>query len=69
MADFSKPLILKMDASGVALGAVLSQSFDGSRQPIAYVSCTLRDQGRKAFSTYELECLAVLFGSVPPRAR
>lgn len=38
---FSTPSILQMDASGVALGAVLSQHSDGSRQPIAYASRTL----------------------------
>lgn len=43
--------------------AVLSQESDGVRQPIAYVSMTLSAQERKASSTYELECLAVLFGT------
>jgi hypothetical protein len=40
MADFSKPFVLQTDASGVALGAVLSQDIDGFRQPIAYTSRT-----------------------------
>jgi transposase InsO family protein len=62
MADFSKPFALQTDASGVALGAVLSQDVDGFRQPIAYASRTLSVQERKASSIYELECLAVLFG-------
>jgi hypothetical protein len=62
MADFSKPFVLQTDASGVALGAVLSQDVDGFRQPIAYASRTLSVQDRKASSIYELECLAVLFG-------
>jgi hypothetical protein len=63
MADFSKTFILQTDASGVALGAVLSQETDGVRQPIAYASRTLSAQERKASSTYERECLAVLFGT------
>jgi hypothetical protein len=63
MADFSKPFILQTDARGVALGAVLSQEFDGCRQPVAYASRTLTAQERKASSIYELECLAVLFGT------
>jgi hypothetical protein len=63
MADFSKPFILQTDASGLALGAVLSQEFDGCRQPIAYASRTLTAQERKASSIYELECLAVLFST------
>jgi len=63
MADFDKKIIVQTDASGVALGAVLSQEFDGIRQLIAYASRTLSAQERKASSVYELECLAVLFGT------
>jgi len=63
MADFSKQFILLTDASGVALGAVLSQEIEGVRQPVAYASRTLSHHERKAFSIYELECLAVLFGT------
>jgi hypothetical protein len=62
MADFSKTFILQTDASGVALGAVLSQEVDSCRQPIACASRTLTAQERKASSAYEIECLAVLFG-------
>jgi len=54
MDDFSKPFILQTDASGVALGAVLSQELDGVRQPVAYASRTLSHQERKASSIYEL---------------
>jgi len=61
MADFSKRGILQTDACGVAVGAVLSQECDGVRQPIAYSSRTLSAQEHKASSTYELECMAVLF--------
>jgi hypothetical protein len=63
MADFNNKFILQTDVSGVALGAVLSQETDGVRQPIAYVSRTLSAQEQKASSIYELECLAVLFGT------
>jgi len=63
MADFSKQFTLQTDASGVALGAVLSQEIDGVRQPVAYASRTLSHQERKASSIYELGCLAVLFGT------
>jgi hypothetical protein len=62
MANCSQRFILQTDASGVALGAVLSQEHEGVRQPIAYASRTLTAQERKASSIYELECLAVLFG-------
>jgi len=63
MADFSEKFILQTDASGVALGAVLSQECDGVRQPIAYASRALSAQECKASTTCELECLAVHFGT------
>ena len=63
MANFSEKFILQTDASGVALGAVLCQECNGIRWPIAYASRTLSAQERKASCTYELECLAVLFGT------
>jgi hypothetical protein len=63
MADIAEKFILQSDASGVALGAVVSQERDGVRQPIAYASRTLSAEERKASSTYELQCLAVLFGT------
>jgi len=63
MANFSEKFILQTDASGAALGAVLSQDRNGVRQPMAYASGTLSAKERKASSTYELECLAVLFGT------
>jgi hypothetical protein len=43
------------------VGAVLYQEEDGIRQPIAYASRALSMQERN-YCTYELECLAVLFG-------
>lgn len=62
MPDFSRPFILQTDASSMALGAVISQEFDGQRQPIAFASRTLTHAEKKASSIYELECLAVVFG-------
>jgi hypothetical protein len=61
MADFTRRFVLQTDASSIAVAAVLLQDFDGERQPIAFSSRTLSQQERK-FSTYELECLAILFG-------
>jgi hypothetical protein len=52
MANFSERFILQTDASGVALGAILSQEREGVRQPIAYASRTLTAQERKASSIY-----------------
>lgn len=60
MADFSKPFIVQTDSSSIALGCILMQEYDGCRFPVSYASRTLTDQERK-FSTYELECLAILF--------
>ena len=54
--DFSKTFDLYCDASGVGLGAILSQE----GKVIAYASRTLSDTERKYFPT-ELECLAVLW--------
>jgi hypothetical protein len=63
IADFSKTFILQTDASSVALCAMLSQKNDGVRQATAYDSRTLSAQKRKVSSTYELERLAVVFGT------
>lgn len=42
--DFEKPFIIETDASDFALGAVLSQKFEDSKEhPIAYASRTLND--------------------------
>lgn len=60
--DFSKSFILQTDASPVALGAVLLQETGDGRRAIAYASRTLTMQERK-YSIFELEALAVLFGT------
>jgi len=41
MVNISEMFILQTDASGVALGAVMSQECNGARQPIVYASRTL----------------------------
>ena len=42
--DFKKPFLLKMDASGKGLGAVLSQKQnDGRYHPVAYASQTMNE--------------------------
>ena len=59
--DFEKEFILYTDASGYALGAVLSQiGKDGKEQVVYYASKTLTDTERK-YSTTELECYAVVW--------
>jgi hypothetical protein len=61
MADFSEKFILQTDACGKAMRAVLSQEREWVRQPNADASRTLSGQERNASSTYQLECLTVLF--------
>jgi hypothetical protein len=58
--DFSKQLVLVTDASNLAISAVL-QRVQGELAPVAYYSRVLTDAEKK-YSTYEKECLAVIFG-------
>jgi hypothetical protein len=48
-----------MNTSGLAPRAVLSQEFDGVRQPIAYALMVLNARERKVLFTHQLEGLAV----------
>jgi hypothetical protein len=59
--DFSKEFVLATDASDVAVSAVLHQRVDGQLAPISYFS-RLFTPVEQRYSTYEKECLAVLFG-------
>lgn len=60
--DFQCSFILQTDASNSGLAAVLLQEKEGERRPVAYASRSLTDAEKK-YSTYELEALAVLFGT------
>ena len=73
--DFTKPFSLAVDASDVAVGAVLFQEVDGLEHPICYYSKKL-DCHQKRYSTVEKEALglilavrtfSVYFGSSPVR--
>lgn len=60
--DFDKEFILTTDASGVGVGAVLSQEIDNIEKPIAFASRTLNSAERN-YSTIEKELLAVIWGT------
>ena len=73
--DFTKPFCLAVDASDVAIGAVLFQEVEGLEHPICYYSKKL-DCHQKRYSTVEKEALgliqavrtfSVYFGSSPVR--
>jgi transposase InsO family protein len=61
--DFSKPFILQTDASGFALGAVLSQKTEKGVKPIAYASRALLPYQRR-YHTIEKESLAIKWAAL-----
>jgi hypothetical protein len=56
--DFTKPFLLTTDASGYAIGAVLSQGKVGQDLPVAYASRTFNG-AELNYSTVEKELLAL----------
>ena len=58
--NFEEPFLLTTDASGFAIGAVLSQGPIGKDLPIAYASRTLC-QAETRYSTIERELLAIVW--------
>jgi hypothetical protein len=59
--DFGKNFVLTTDASDRAISVVLHQRLGKGLAPISYYSSLLTEAKRK-YSTYEKECLAVIFG-------
>jgi hypothetical protein len=59
--DFNKEFVLVTDASDCAISAVLNQRVGKHLAPVSYYSRLLSAAERR-YSTYERECLAVLFG-------
>lgn len=58
--NFAEPFILATDASGQAVGAVLSQLRDGHERPVAYISRQL-SQAERNYSATERELLAAVW--------
>ena len=56
-----RTFLLATDASDIAVSAVLNQRVNGELAPVAYYSKLLSSEKRR-YSTYEKECLAVVFG-------
>ena len=58
--DFTKPFVLTTDASGFAVGAILSQGKIVQDKPIAFASRTL-NQAEQNYSTIKKELSAVVW--------
>jgi len=56
--DCNKPFVIETDASNFAVGAILSQEFDGQLHPIAYISSSLT-KSEKNYPIYDKELLAI----------
>jgi hypothetical protein len=58
--DFTKPFVLTTDASGFAVGAILSQGSIGQDKPIAFASRTL-NLAEQNYSTIEKELTEIVW--------
>ena len=61
--DFSKPFIVTTDASGYAIGGILSQGPINQDRPVAYASRTLNG-AEVRYDTYEKEALAIVYSAI-----
>ena len=61
LPDLSREFIIQTDASGIGLGCVLMQTYDGINHPVAYASRKLLERERR-YSVEERECLAIMWG-------
>ena len=60
LPDVTKPFVLRTDAFGVVLGAVLLQKYDGQLIPVSFAS-RKPNSAERNYSTIERECLAVVW--------
>ena len=60
--NFHLPFVLETDASGVGLGAVLTQKVDGKERPIAFGSRAL-NKAERNYSATRLEALAAVWAT------
>lgn len=61
LPDLDRSFTIQTDASGLGLGCVLMQKYEGINHPVAYASRKLLDRERK-YSVEERECLAIMWG-------
>ena len=61
LPDLMKPFILRTDASGVGVAAVLLQEHEGKLYPVSYASKTL-SLAEPKYPIIEKECLALVWG-------
>ena len=61
LPDLERPFVLRTDASGSGIGAVILQKFDGMLHPVGYASRKL-SPAESRYATIERECLAIVWG-------
>jgi hypothetical protein len=59
--DWNKPFIMETNASGYALGVVITQEYEDGIHPIAFHSHSLLD-AKKNYDAYDKEMLGVIYG-------
>jgi len=61
LPDLNKEFVIQTDASGVGIGCVLMQNYEGVNHPVAYASRKLLEREQR-YSVEERECLAIMWG-------